>query len=169
MANTPNSIVLLDQFGNLPPSIKVNGAIIGVTDGSNAAAGIVGEFVQAILAFGGSGSLVTATPKSLISISLTAGDWDVWGSGGINPAAGQTDINVFSSISLVTNTSGAIETTRAQISAPATSIGVAVLPTPIVRMSITATTTVFLVMLTTWTGGAATMAVFGSISARRAR
>jgi hypothetical protein len=49
----------------------------GVVDGSNAAAGIVGEFLNA-----GSTTLTLDTagdPQNLITLSLSAGDWDVWG------------------------------------------------------------------------------------------
>jgi hypothetical protein len=53
--------------------------IVGTTTNNNAASGSVGEFISSVIA---SGSAVTATSNAasdLTSISLTAGDWDVWG------------------------------------------------------------------------------------------
>jgi hypothetical protein len=53
-------------------------ALHGVTDGSNAAAGQVGEFLTATSAstnLGGAGTW----QNNLFSMALTAGDWDVWG------------------------------------------------------------------------------------------
>ena len=48
----------------------------GVTNGSNAAAGQIGEFITA----SASANMAWNSPASPISISLTPGDWDVWGS-----------------------------------------------------------------------------------------
>lgn len=53
--------------------------IIGTPTNNNAAAGSVGEFVSSIVA---SGAPVTVTSNGIANvttISLTAGDWDVWG------------------------------------------------------------------------------------------
>lgn len=49
----------------------------GVTDGSNAAAGQIGEYLTVT---GSITPISTATPINLATLSLTAGDWDVWGS-----------------------------------------------------------------------------------------
>lgn len=49
----------------------------GVTDGSDAAAGDIGEYISASV---GPVALTTNTAADVGSISLTAGDWDVWGS-----------------------------------------------------------------------------------------
>jgi hypothetical protein len=51
----------------------------GVTDGSNAGAGSVGEYVAANRAFGAALTLTNLTPADIVSISLTAGDWDISG------------------------------------------------------------------------------------------
>lgn len=48
----------------------------GVTDGSNAAAGEIGEFQTAT---SGAVALTTATPADTATLSLSAGDWEVWG------------------------------------------------------------------------------------------
>ena len=54
--------------------------IIGVTDGSNATAGTVGEYISSVVTSGSQVSLTTLTAVNITSISLTAGDWDVSGS-----------------------------------------------------------------------------------------
>lgn len=68
-------------FGTSPTITTPN--IVGVTNGSNAAAGSVGEYVTA----SPTGiSLTTGTTINLTSISLTAGDWDVSGAVEFSPA-----------------------------------------------------------------------------------
>jgi hypothetical protein len=54
-------------------------ALVGVTDGSNAAAGNVGEYISSIVPFGSGVSLSSGTSTQLATITLSAGDWDVSG------------------------------------------------------------------------------------------
>jgi len=63
------------------PSIAFSSTsgIIGTTTNDSAAAGSVGEFVSATTSFAAPVSLTTDTAADIASISLTAGDWDVWG------------------------------------------------------------------------------------------
>jgi len=65
--------------------------IVGTTTNNNANAGSVGEVVSSSVAVGSAVSLTTAagafTGKTITSISLTAGDWNVFGIVGINMAA----------------------------------------------------------------------------------
>jgi hypothetical protein len=59
---------------NIPP---VTTGITGVTDGSNALAGQVGEFLSVTgVATSGYSS---GTPANAATLALTAGDWNVWG------------------------------------------------------------------------------------------
>ena len=53
--------------------------IIGVADASNASTGIVGEFITSQVLSTSPVSMPAFTVKNITSISLTAGDWDVWG------------------------------------------------------------------------------------------
>lgn len=66
--------------------------ITGVTDGSSAASGIVGEVLSS--SFASAVAITTATPTQVQTLTLTAGDWDVWGILQANPAGGTT-IQVF--------------------------------------------------------------------------
>ena len=52
---------------------------LGTTTNDAAAAGYVGEYLTALRAGGSPLSITTATPADVTSLSLTAGDWDVWG------------------------------------------------------------------------------------------
>jgi len=69
--------------------------IIGTTTNNNADAGSVGEYVTATKATGVSVSLTTNTAVDILTISLTAGDWEVWGNGAFTQAA-TTEIAYFS-------------------------------------------------------------------------
>ena len=53
--------------------------IVGVTNGSSAAAGSVGEFISSHVLYASSVSLTNASAVNITSISLTAGEWLVGG------------------------------------------------------------------------------------------
>ncbi len=55
--------------------------ITGTTTNNNAAAGNVGEFVSSVLSNGSAVSVTNSTSRDIISVSLTAGDWDCFGNG----------------------------------------------------------------------------------------
>jgi len=61
--------------------------IIGTTTNDNAAAGSVGEFITSIIPFSSPAAIVSLATTTITSLSLTAGDWQVWGSIGFIPAA----------------------------------------------------------------------------------
>lgn len=56
------------------------GGIVGKTDGSNAASGIVGEIIESTVLVSSAIQLTDNNPNNVTSIALTAGDWDIWGS-----------------------------------------------------------------------------------------
>lgn len=67
-----------------PPAPPLNGPIIGVTDGSDAAPGMVGEYVSAVNTVAPP-MTPTNSPTGISAIQaqivLSPGDWDVWFSG----------------------------------------------------------------------------------------
>jgi hypothetical protein len=71
--------VLTQRVGIAEGDIAAGGG--GVTDGSDAPAGHIGEFLSA----SGSGALTNAAPADRATLTLTAGDWDVAGSATITP------------------------------------------------------------------------------------
>ena len=137
--------------------------IIGVTNGSNAAAGSVGEFISSFISSASQVAMTSSTPTNITSISLTAGDWDVFG-------------NVYIIFS-VTGTAavGWISTTSATlpdgplfsgISVNAASIVAGAPAIPFVRLSLAGTTTVY---LSAYGAGTVTINGSGGIYARRVR
>jgi hypothetical protein len=126
----------------------------GVTDGSEANAGEVGEYMTASASLG----LANNTTTNVVSLSLTAGDWDVSGTvtftitGAASSHYGAgIDVLGMQMITTVPTGSGAWI-----LSAGAP-----------VRRNITATTTVWLVANAGFTSGS--VAAAGTITARRMR
>lgn len=129
---------------------------------TNAAAGYVGEYISSTIAFGAGVSLVTNTSKTITSIPLTAGDWDVFG---VGSASSNTSISsVITGPSLTTDTDGALDATTLAAGITGNANLSPVFPTT--RFNVAATTTVYLVVKC---GFAGTAVGYGRISARRAR
>jgi Pectate lyase superfamily protein len=134
--------------------------------GGNATAGSIGEYVSSAIASGSAVSLTTATAANVTSISLTAGDWDVDG-----------NVNIAGSTATYTQGVGGISTTSATLPTDGTEVNSGAqftalsvtdgLTLPRKRVSISSTTTVYLVGKATFSAG--TMTAYGSISARRVR
>ena len=141
----------------------------GTATNDNAAAGYIGEYVSSTVASGSAVSLTSASAANITSISLTAGDWDVWGNVGFTP----------SGITLYTSQNAYITTTSVTDPGPpnggayATNNptgnggGFNVLSGLYTRISLSTTTTVYLGAIASWTGG--TMKAYGAIGARRVR
>lgn len=143
--------------------------IIGTTTNNNAAAGSIGELLSNSSA-SGSVSLTTLTPVNITSISLTAGDWDVWGNIEISGAA----------TTVITATRCSLGTVTASFAGypydswnywpgaatPFASYSVTVAP-PAQRFSLSSTTTIYLTM--TQVFSVDTMSAGGAIFARRRR
>lgn len=63
------------------------GQIPGVNTNTAANSGTIGEYISSMVLFASSISLTTGTPANITSISLTAGDWQVWGNVDVNNGA----------------------------------------------------------------------------------
>jgi hypothetical protein len=137
----------------------------GVSDGSSAAAGMVGEVISSVVTSGV--PLTTNVAASVASISLSAGDWDVQGEvWGAISTGGSTGMVV------AINTSAGIPTlslgtARSQINTSFTASALTILPIAPCRVNLAATTTYFLVAQIAFPSGATTAT--GKIWARRAR
>jgi hypothetical protein len=138
--------------------------IVGTTTNNNANAGSVGELLSNTTT---GTNLPNNTSTNATSVSLTAGDWDVSGVIGFNPAG----TTVLSNVQVgITTTSATIPTTlgtRTVEGTPKTAGASGVYVSPIVRMSLSATTTVYLVAFAGVATSTAT--VDGFIRARRVR
>lgn len=146
------------------------GQIAGSATNDNANAGNVGQEVIATVTSGSPISLVNATAKTITSISLTAGDWDVTENTILTPAASANITTAFASISQTDNTLDIAAGKFTQLSnasagvVPSGNVGQVVPPT---RISLAATTTIYMVANVSFTVG--TMTAWGSLRARRVR
>lgn len=143
----------------------------GVTTNSNATALWVGEYKEDTVASGASLSLATATPRNIVSVSLTAGDWDVEGTGCFTGAATTTLGYAIASISatsatLGTDSAGGYGQSWYNNVAFFTSSSLA-LPTGTIRKSLAITTTIYLVVQASF--AVDTCTAYGHIRARRVR
>lgn len=143
-------------------------AITGTNTNDNAAAGVVGEYIESVVSVGSPVALTTNVQANITSISLTAGDWDVSGQVGF-VTAGTTSVTRFDAS--VSTTSATIDATSyAKITTDARVPGAvtAYILTPNTRrVSLASTTTVYLVANSTFT--VAANSGYGVISARRVR
>jgi hypothetical protein len=115
--------------------------IEGITNGTNAAAGQVGEFQQNAIT---GVSMSSGTPQTVTSLPLTAGVWDIQGIITYNPAALVTQSTRTASLNTVTNTIAAIDSTNISGSAIAAGVVTRCL-TPTWRRNFGTATTVYLV------------------------
>lgn len=133
----------------------------------SATTGNVGQYKESIILNGSAVAVPTATATNITSLSLEAGDWDCYGNINLS-VAGTTTTNFLGWIS----TTSAIAPDQSSYAGPylttaqdlSTGYGVVV---PYKRISLAATTTVYLSAVTTYSAGAAT--VCGGLCARRAR
>ncbi len=138
--------------------------VIGTTTNNNAPAGYIGEYISSIVGSGAPVSLTTNTAKTITSISLTAGDWDISGTVGAIYSVSCTSL--IGSPSQVTDTIGAEDETIS-LNGFVTAGGTVSFPIPTARRSLSGTTTIYLVIRTVF--GSGTGGGLGRISARRIR
>jgi hypothetical protein len=160
-AGTPSAINLTNGIG-LPSS-----SVVGTATNDNADNGYIGQYFSASVVQGSAVSLSTATPKTVTSILLTAGDWDVTAIGSITGASTGTEFDV--AISTTTNslTGTVLGNSRCQTPTVSLAGADATLMIPSFRVSIPSAATYYLIVQETFTIGSP--AAYGRISARRAR
>lgn len=154
-------------FPNGYPQVTTT-IIQGSTTNDSASAGILGEYLTAAAA-STTVSLTTATPANAITLSLTAGDWDVQGIGVFQTALTTSVTATQVGLSTTTATFGADGSyTRDNFAAVVPgAIEWRDSPTPVLRISLAATTTVYLVVQSAFT--VSTQTAGGVIRARRVR
>jgi hypothetical protein len=152
--------------------VGVGGAIYaanlgGTSTNNNAASGCIGEYTSATTAYASKVSLTSNTAANIVSISLTAGDWDVQ----FNPVFTQDTALTTSGLlagvssSSATLPSGAAERAHSP-SGPNGNSDVSIAP-PVTRISLASTTTIYGVATGIFSAG--TMSAYGFIRARRVR
>lgn len=144
--------------------------IYGTQTNNSPAPGYVGEVISSNIASGSAVSLVSGTSKNITSISLTAGDWDVWGTVCFTANALTTATVFEGGINTTTNTlptapgAGAYFQESLSVGAGATEPCHAV---GVTQQLISSTTPVYLVANSTFSVN--TMNAYGFIAARRMR
>lgn len=141
----------------------------GVADASNAAVGVVGEQLSASVTTGV--SLTTATTVNVGTLSLTAGDWSVSGVVTFTPSAAPSALGAAVGMTSATLPSAAQVAAgtgnMTQYRLTFTSAQTQTMQTGITRVSVSATTNVYLLAQATFPSGTCTAT--GYISARRVR
>lgn len=141
---------------------------MGVTDGSNATAGQIGEVISSVTS--AAVSVPNAAAVNVTSIPLTAGDWDVQGEVLIAIGTAAATL-VAAAINSVSATIPAIPTpmgaSRAQITASLTATANQSLGLATCRVSVAAAVTMYLIATANYASGSTTAQ--GKIWARRAR
>lgn len=137
--------------------------LTGVTNGSSASVGQVGEYRSG---GGGAAPLTSGAAMSVYGFPLAAGDWDVEGVVTYSKAATTVVTYTQQGISTSNNTIGATGTYTASASAISDAIPSA-FTTPVVRISVASTTTVYLVAKAGFT--TSSLSAAGFIRARRVR
>lgn len=169
---TQNSpLVIADTTGALSRTGGGGIPVQGTNTNDSAAAGDVGQYISGSLAIASAISLTNNTAADVVSISLTAGDWDI---GGVAPFQyGGGTVTTQIKIGVSTTTATMPDNDAGQMSAGAWGAGKTggsadFLPLPAgIRLSLSGTTTVYLVALALFT--TSTCSVSGQIWARRVR
>lgn len=160
-------------IGNSPKAVDNLGQIAATATNDNALAGNVGEYAETVIAIGSAVSLVSGAPKDMITLSLTAGDWDVEYipnfTGGVTTTLGY----LIACLSTVTNTtdltngrfvSNFFNNATTFNSIPGNGLGLGSITC---RFSLSATTTIRAVVLASF--GVSTCSGYGLLRARRVR
>ncbi len=150
---------------------NVAGQIPGTGTNDNAAGGDVGEYVASQVISGAAVALASGIPADITHITLSAGDWDVWGSISTAPdgTTTQSDIrgwtNTISATDPLPPNNGAYSEQQSAISAglrQTTPIGMQ-------RISVANGVNQNVYLSATVTFATSTLGAFGFIGARRAR
>lgn len=156
-----NQSALTTNRGQLPGTITNN----------NASAGNVGEYIETIVTSASPVALTTATAANMGSVSLTAGDWDVTFVDEFGGNGATVVQSLVASVSLnsanLDNANGRASTGQYGTTIFGSATGFVTQVVPSVRISLSATTTVYGVCYATFTINTANC--WGRISARRLR
>lgn len=142
-----------------------NKSLVGITNGSDASVGVIGEYLSTPTA--ASVALSNGLASTITSLSLTAGDWDVHGNVVFTQNTTTTATAFFAGISTTNNTFDALPEGYTNINGQSAAGLSPVIPTNIRRYSFTAPTTVYLIGQASF--AISTLSSYGFIGARRVR
>lgn len=161
-------------YDDIAPCVAtIAGQIVGTNTSDNAAAGAVGEIQSASLNNAGGLALTTSVGKTILTLALTPGDWDVNGEVWFDGGTSTNTTFLRAGVSLITNTvpsNGGTDSNRINygpsglVPFATDLISINAGPT---RVSISANTNVYLTAQAAFT--VSTMKAYGTIRARRVR
>lgn len=165
--STGNAPILSAQGTDTNIILQVQGkgtggvAVQGTGTNNSASAGYVGELIKSVIPNASAVSFSNATPKDLTSISLTAGDWDVWAN------IKTTGTSVTQCVCWISTTSATIpdQSLISNFYSPAGNAGIGG-PCPQLTFSFSSTTTVYVSAQLAFSGSSSAC---GGIYARRRR
>lgn len=147
------------------------GQLPGTATNDNASAGNVGEYIIGSLAFGSATALTNNTPKTVASITLSGGDWELEG---LVQYTGAGSTVITSAMSIISDITNSLPTGWVTVDGAGKWVGSATGDSPFVtsgrkRISVASggTPTYFLIALAFFS--VSTMSAAGSIRARRVR
>jgi hypothetical protein len=144
-------------------SNAATGATFFIDDNVPAVAGQRGEYLEASVASGSALSLTTITSKTVTSITLTNGDWEVSGTVIFGTANTYTELAM--SLSTTNNTFDATVGKNADRLSTVTIGGTFTMNSPVARFNVSSSTTVYLIAYAGFASGSAN--AYGLIRARR--
>jgi hypothetical protein len=154
-----------------PTGLFVAGQIAGTNTNDSAAAGMVGELMFQNTVFGSAVALTTATFTPIAQITLSAGDWNVWGAICFVGQSTTTSTRIIGAISPINNNweGGGLPWAMDIPNIPATGFS-ADNPNMVMGVRVTqisVPTTLYALAFSNFASG--TLSAFGSIYARRVR
>lgn len=173
MVGPGQALWLLNPGGSVlgPYATAPLGQLPGTITNDNANPGAIGEFIAAQTPV--SGGVLSGGIYTIADITLTEGDWDVWGTMNFAPGPA-TDVTIItaaiSTINAGYSTFGPETGVLASIAATFPTGATLFLPTGMIRQRVafTSLTIMYLIASASFTG-AATMPIGGFIAARRVR
>lgn len=166
IALTASTVLGRDSSGNI--IAMSTSQLPGTATNDDAAAGKIGEYKEAELLTGSATSLTSGVPKTVVSLSLEAGDWDVNGYIGFNTGGSTTTTVIGGGISQTNNTlPSPNDTSSFQLQCSFVTNAFNQQPCGMKRIKLAATTTIYLVASSTF--AVSTCAAYGKIAARRVR
>jgi hypothetical protein len=140
---------------------------VGTTTNDNAAAGQIGEYISSEILIASQVALTTSTAADITSISLTAGDWDVYGNVQFSSAAGTVMTNSQMWANTVSATLPTVPNAGAWAAVTNSAASQSVNINMGRRYSLAVTTTIYLSARSVFS--VSTLAAYGFIGARRVR
>ncbi len=170
--STPQNIAATSDvtFGSIAFNPTTKG-IVGTAVADNAASGYVGEFITSNIPFASQTSLADSTAKNITSITVSAGDWDIFGNVGFYPNTNTvvTNVSCWTSTTSATLPDTSLLSGVAYNSAAGTWGGGAAtsVQASFLRVNVNAPTIVYLTAFAVFS--VSTLTAAGSIFARRVR